>query len=254
MESDEGNNENLIRTVRVYVFDGSDGSLTGYHHADLSDKNVTEKSFNIRLGFSRHTIPADGHTCLFYAIANEGSAEGLKSLPAAVYDSETGRYVWTDDKEITQRELLELTFSGLPESKLTEGDPAAKDETGKKYSSSILPMAVKQEVVITKETENLTLPLRRSVGKMELYFAKGGIGEGDLYIGRGVYLYNIPTKGYLFPQDAPALESSEIAIGKVIKATLPTPHIRRTVCRSYVAALRIHHPTRMKSHNFTSTR
>ena len=50
MESDEGNNENLIRTVRVYVFDGSDGSLTGYHHADLSDKNVTEKSFNIRLG------------------------------------------------------------------------------------------------------------------------------------------------------------------------------------------------------------
>ena len=191
---------------------------------------------------------------MFYAIANEGSAEGLKSLPAAVYDSETGRYVWTDDKEITQRELLELTFSGLPESKLTEGDPAAKDETGKKYSSSILPMAVKQEVVITKETENLTLPLRRSLGKMELYFAKGGIGEGDLYIGRGVYLYNIPTKGYLFPQDAPALESSEIAIGKVIKATLPTPHIRRTVCRSYVAALRIHHPTRMKSHNFTSTR
>jgi hypothetical protein len=72
-------------------------------------------------------------------------------------------------------------------------------------------MAVKQEVVITKETENLTLPLRRSLGKMELYFAKGGIGEGDLYIGRGVYLYNIPTKGYLFPQDAPALESSEIA-------------------------------------------
>lgn len=65
MESDEGNNENLIRTVRVYVFDGSDGSLTGYHHADLSDKNVTEKSFNIRLGFSRHTIPADGHTCCF---------------------------------------------------------------------------------------------------------------------------------------------------------------------------------------------
>ena len=124
------------------------------------------------MGFSRHTIPADGHTCLFYAIANEGSAEGLKSLPVAVYDSETGRYVWTDDKEITQRELLELTFSGLPESKLTEGDPAAKDETGKKYSSSILPMAVKQEVVITKETENLTLPLRRSLGKMELYFAK----------------------------------------------------------------------------------
>ena len=37
-----------------------------------------------------------------------GSAEGLKSLPAAVYDSETGRYVWTDDKEITQRELLEI--------------------------------------------------------------------------------------------------------------------------------------------------
>ena len=254
MESDEGNNENLIRTVRVYVFDGSDGSLTGYHHADLSDKNVTEKSFNIRLGFSRHTIPADGHTCLFYAIANEGSAEGLKSLPAAVYDSETGRYVWTDDKEITQRELLELTFSGLPESKLTEGDPAAKDETGKKYSSSILPMAVKQEVVITKETENLTLPLRRSLGKMELYFAKGGIGEGDLYIGRGVYLYNIPTKGYLFSQDAPALESSEIAHRESDKATLPTPHIRRTVCRSYVAALRIHHPTRMKSHNFTSTR
>lgn len=35
------------------------------------------------------------------------------------------------------------------------------------------------------------------MAKLSLYFAKYGAGE--LYIDRGIYLYNVPEEGYLFP-------------------------------------------------------
>lgn len=213
METDGKDAENRIETVRVYVFDGNDSGarLVGYHYADLSGKNLTEISFDIRLGFSRYTIPDAGYECWFYAIANEKQAgEMSRGLPEAGFDSEKGGYVWKGESDgITPDVLAGVTFTKLPKSTLI-GEDTGKDETNKEYSAPVLPMAVVQKNVIRKDTETLTLPLERSVAKMELYFAKGGIGEGRLYIGRGLYLYNIPKKGYLFPKDDITLPADEI--------------------------------------------
>ena len=44
---------------------------------------------------------------------------------------------------------------------------------------------------------SVSISLTRSVAKMQLYFTTTGAGE--CYMGRGLYLYNEPKYGYLFP-------------------------------------------------------
>ena len=45
------------------------------------------------------------------------------------------------------------------------------------------------------------ITLMRSVAKLNLYFSKVGVDTDILYLGRGLYLYNVPQYGYLFPRN-----------------------------------------------------
>lgn len=175
--------ENQINTLRVYAF--QNGKLVGTRYTD----QITSlpHSFDMEL--------LKGETT-FYAIANEKEA-GL--LLTNNQEPEISL-----ENISTQQQLESLTFSKLPEAKyLSGGTEDSKDEFEKNYQTAVLPMTAKQSVQV-KATTPINLSLKRSVAKLQLYFAKANVadaGEGQLYMGRGLYLYNMPEYGYLFPKE-----------------------------------------------------
>ena len=145
-------------------------------------------------------LPTGTHT--FYTIANENAAGGLKinntgdtayNLPGSTDATEVDLETLT----VTPDDLESLTFSTLPAATyLSGGETNSKDETGKKYTSPLLPMVSKYTQQVTPNG-SVSISLTRSVAKMKFYFTTTGVGE--CYMGRGLYLYNEPEYGYLFP-------------------------------------------------------
>ena len=114
-------------------------------------------------------------------------------------------YIRVEGLEVTPDKLESLTFSRLPEAEyVSGGTETGKDETGKIYCSAIVPMTGKCRETVANDHQEIKLVLKRSVAKLNLYFAKADVtdaGKGQLYMGRGLYLYNIPEYGYLFPKE-----------------------------------------------------
>lgn len=185
-------NEYKIQTLRMYVF-SDDEKLLGYHYVDNTTGDQQTVTFTMKL-------PTGSHT--FYTIANENAAGGLKinntgdtayNLPGSTDATEVDLETLT----VTPDDLESLTFSTLPAATyLSGGDTNSKDETGKKYTSPLLPMVSKYTQQVTPNG-SVSISLTRSVAKMKFYFTTTGVG--DCYMGRGLYLYNEPKYGYLFP-------------------------------------------------------
>lgn len=192
LESEE--NEYKIQTLRMYVF-SDDGKLLGYHYVDNTTGDQQTVTFTLKL-------PTGSHT--FYTIANENAAGGLKinntgdtayNLPGSTDATEVDLETLT----VTPYDLESLTFSTLPAATYSSGgNTNSKDETGKKYTSPLLPMVRKYTQQVTPNG-SVSISLTRSVAKMKFYFTTTGVG--DCYMGRGLYLYNEPEYGYLFPRD-----------------------------------------------------
>lgn len=185
-------NEYKIQTLRMYVF-SDDEKLLGYHYVDNTTGDQQTVTFTMKLPTGTHT---------FYTIANENAAGGLKinntgdtayNLPGSTDATE----VDLEPLTVTPDDLESLTFSTLPAATyLSGGDTNSKDETGKKYTSPLLPMVSKYTQQVTPNG-SVSISLTRSVAKMKFYFTTTGVG--DCYMGRGLYLYNEPKYGYLFP-------------------------------------------------------
>ena len=185
-------NEYKIQTLRMYVF-SDDEKLLGYHYVDNTTGDQQTVTFTMKLPTGTHT---------FYTIANENAAGGLKinnigdtayNLPGSTDATEVDLETLT----VTPDDLESLTFSTLPAATyLSGGDTTSKDETGKKYTSPLLPMVSKYTQQVTPNG-SVSIFLTRSVAKMKFYFTTTGVGE--CYMGRGLYLYNEPEYGYLFP-------------------------------------------------------
>lgn len=187
-------NEYRIQTLRMYVF-SDDGKLLGYHYVDNIKGDQQTVTFTLKLPTGTHT---------FYTIANENAAGGLKinnigdtayNLPGSTDATEVDLETLT----VTPDDLESLTFSTLPVATyLSGGGTNSKDETDKKYTSPLLPMVSKYTQQVTPNG-SVSISLTRSVAKMKFYFITTGVG--DCYMGRGLYLYNEPEYGYLFPRD-----------------------------------------------------
>ena len=185
-------NEYKIQTLRMYVF-SDDEKLLGYHYVDNTTGDQQTVTFTMKLPTGTHT---------FYTIANENAAGGLKinntgdtayNLPGSTDATEVDLETLT----VTPDDLESLTFSTLPAATyLSGGETNSKDETGKKYTSPLLPMVSKYTQQVTPNG-SVSIFLTRSVAKMKFYFTTTGVG--DCYMGRGLYLYNEPKYGYLFP-------------------------------------------------------
>lgn len=185
-------NEYKIQTLRMYVF-SDDEKLLGYHYVDNTTGDQQTVTFTMKLPTGTHT---------FYTIANENAAGGLKinntgdtayNLPGSTDATEVDLETLT----VTPDDLESLTFSTLPAATyLSGGETNSKDETGKKYTSPLLPMVSKYTQQVTPNG-SVSISLTRSVAKMKFYFTTTGVG--DCYMGRGLYLYNEPEYGYLFP-------------------------------------------------------
>ena len=181
-----------IQTLRMYVF-SDDEKLLGYHYVDNTTGDQQTVTFTMKLPTGTHT---------FYTIANENAAGGLKinntgdtayNLPGSTDATEVDLETLT----VTPDDLESLTFSTLPAATyLSGGETNSKDETGKKYTSPLLPMVSKYTQQVTPNG-SVSISLTRSVAKMKFYFTTTGVG--DCYMGRGLYLYNEPKYGYLFP-------------------------------------------------------
>lgn len=185
-------NEYKIQTLRMYVF-SDDEKLLGYHYVDNTTGDQQTVTFTMKLPTGTH---------IFYTIANENAAGGLKinntgdtayNLPGSTDATEVDLETLT----VTPDDLESLTFSTLPAATyLSGGETNSKDETGKKYASPLLPMVSKYTQQVTPNG-SVSISLTRSVAKMKFYFTTTGVG--DCYMGRGLYLYNEPEYGYLFP-------------------------------------------------------
>lgn len=185
-------NEYKIQTLRMYVF-SDDEKLLGYHYVDNTTGDQQTVTFTMKLPTGTHT---------FYTIANENAAGGLKinntgdttyNLPGSTDATEVDLETLT----VTPDDLKSLTFSTLPVATyLSGGETNSKDETGKTYTSPLLPMVSKYTQQVTPNG-SVSISLIRSVAKMKFYFTTTGVG--DCYMGRGLYLYNEPEYGYLFP-------------------------------------------------------
>lgn len=182
--------ESAINTLRIYAF--YRGRLVGYHYS----KDVLQSTKQIIMQLPSGTVD-------IYAIVNEDAAGALKknnaedfALPGPVDGSEPD----LAKLGINEEDINSLTFSTLPEAELTSGNPTEKDENKKAYSAPYLPMVGKVSADLST-TASVTLGLTRSVAKLNLYFAKQGMLTDTVYMGRGLYLYNVPEYGYLMPRD-----------------------------------------------------
>ncbi len=188
-------NEYKIQTLRMYVF-SDDEKLLGYHYVNNTTGDQQTVTFTMKL-------PTGSHT--FYTIANERAAREIKKNNAEGFtfpeptNTESTIDLETLGRQISPDILKSLTFSELPKATyLSGGYTDSKDETGKKYTSPLLPMVSKYTQQVTPNG-SVSISLTRSVAKMKFYFTTTGVG--DCYMGRGLYLYNEPEYGYLFPRD-----------------------------------------------------
>lgn len=192
---DAGNPENQIKSLRVYIFSGSE--LVGYQPKTDIPENTASKTLEMQLCLSNKSIPNEGYPCTFYIITNEDAAGGLKSEGSTTADytlpeptQDTATRTWKLPEGTTEATFKNIKFTRLPEAALVDGSTQS-------YTNALLPMTAIHTENIKKSTQEITIPLQRSVAKLSLYFAKYGTGE--LYIDRGIYLYNVPEEGYLFP-------------------------------------------------------
>ena len=187
--------DSQVKTLRVYAF--QDGSPVGYYYGG---EDVPAHTFEWKLPKGE---------VWFYAVANEQEAGSLlceNKGDIFVLPGETAGGVHpVEGLEVTPDKLESLTFSRLPEAEyVSGGTETGKDETGKIYRSAIVPMTGKCRETVANDHQELKLVLKRSVAKLNLYCAKADVtdaGKGQLYMGRGLYLYNIPEYGYLFPKE-----------------------------------------------------
>lgn len=186
--------ESEIQTLRIYAF--QENELVGYHYMGNSSTGAS--------GTVSCTMRLPSGEVTFYTIANETAAGGLKQGNGNDYtllpgpETDNPQPVLKDIK-VTPDELKQITFSTLPEAVLTkDDDPNGVDENKKTYKGAVLPMATVQEATVSKNGK-VSITLKRSVAKLNLYFSKLGVNTDILYLGRGLYLYNVPQYGYLFP-------------------------------------------------------
>lgn len=184
--------ESEIQTLRIYAFQES--KLVGYHYMGNSSTGAS--------GTVSCTMRLPSGEVTFYTIANEAAAGGLKqgnendyTLPDPKTDNPQPEL---DQISVTPDELKQITFSTLPEAELTTNNSDEKDENNKKYKGAVLPMATEYKATVSKNG-TVRITLKRSVAKLNLYFSKLGVSIDQLYLGRGLYLYNVPQYGYLFP-------------------------------------------------------
>lgn len=178
--------ESQIESLRVYAF--REDELAGYYYGTATE-NIVMK------------LPSGD--ILFYAIANEQRAGELKQ--------DNGTSTWTfpgptdgpapnlENITVTAQQLEATTFSTLPQAELTSGTDDVIDETNKTYKGAVLPMTGKTKAAVSANS-TVQIKLTRSVAKLNLYFSKVGVETDKLYLGRGLYLYNVPQYGYLFPE------------------------------------------------------
>ena len=186
--------DSQVKTLRVYAF--QNGSPVGYYYGGES----------VQIHTVEWKLPKG--EIWFYAVANEKAVGELlceNKGDIFVLPGETvGGEHPAEGLEVTPDKLESLTFSRLPEAEyVSGGTEMGKDETEKIYHSAIVPMTGKYRETITRDDQEIKLVLERSVAKLNLYFAKADVtdaGEGQLYMGRGLYLYNMPEYGYLFPK------------------------------------------------------
>lgn len=184
--------ESEIQTLRIYAF--QENELVGYHYADNNSGDASGTVSCIM------QLPSGEVT--FYTIANEAAAGGLKqenrndyTLPVPKTDNPQPVL---KDIQVTPEELKQITFSTLPKAVLTTNNPDEIDENKKTYEGAVLPMATEYTATVSKNG-TVRITLKRSVAKLNLYFSKLGVSTDTLYLGRGLYLYNVPQYGYLFP-------------------------------------------------------
>ena len=142
----------------------------------------------------------------FYFIVNEKEAGDLKTDNREAFTAFPEPELLSDGTwnfkkmTLTEDDLKKLTFTKLPEATLQTGAPDAIDETGKTYQSPRLPMTavVAPSYRMSSNLPPIEVELLRSVGKLTFRFSK--TGQGALFMGRGMYLYNVPQYGYLFPK------------------------------------------------------
>lgn len=191
--------EYTINSVRIYAFQGDE--LVGYHHTPSFTTGSNMPTVAIE---DKMTLPTGRIT--FYTIVNEAAAGPLKQNNTdEVSTLPDASNIEASAATVTPNYLLSLTFSTLPSAKLASTNGSTpnldeKDETKNTYTSAILPMASVQPVSITSATTTVQLEVTRSVARLNLRFAKKEpTGEEyNVYMGRGLYLYNVPQYGYLF--------------------------------------------------------
>lgn len=184
--------ESEIQTLRIYAF--QENELVGYHYADNNSSDAS--------GTVSCTMRLPSGEVTFYTIANEADAGGLKlengndyTLPGPKTDNPQPVL---KDIQVTPDELKQITFSKLPAAELTTDNSDEKDENKKQYKGAVLPMGTEYKATVSKNG-TVRITLQRSVAKLNLYFSKLGVSTDTLYLGRGLYLYNVPQYGYLFP-------------------------------------------------------
>lgn len=187
--------ESEIQTLRIYAF--QENELVGYHYADNNSSDAS--------GTVSCTMRLPSGEVTFYTIANEADAGGLKlengndyTLPGPKTDNPQPVL---KDIQVTPDELKQITFSKLPAAELTTDNSDEKDENKKQYKGAVLPMGTEYKATVSKNG-TVRITLKRSVAKLNLYFSKLGVNTDTLYLGRGLYLYNVPQYGYLFPGKA----------------------------------------------------
>lgn len=172
--------EYTVATLRVYVVDAAGAA----HHYYIENSDEAQREFTVEVG----KLPAG--TTRFYVIANEGAAGELRLNNGATVS------LGPDTDPAT---LADITFSHLPQATLTSGDASAKDETGKAYRGAVLPMTGTLTRSLSGK-QDVGIELTRCVAKLYLHFAMIGDEGDEVYMGRGLYLYNQPQYAHLFPR------------------------------------------------------
>lgn len=193
--AEEDKPEYQIQSVRIYAFKGD--KLVGYHYTpSINAQTTTTIDANM-------TLPTGSID--FYTIVNESAAGELQqNNNGTKYDLPTPPADLTT-ANITPEQLKSITFSDLPTAKLASKGNSSnpKEETDNTYTRPVLPMATKQTVAISSTTTTVPLTMTRSVAKLNLRFAKiePTTEKYNVYMGRGMFLYNVPQYGYLFAKE-----------------------------------------------------
>lgn len=210
-----------IYTIRVYAFRRNQNKVEGYYYHNNTNNQIKHQ-FTM-------SVPSDYIN--FYFIVNEEEAGALKTDNTTAFTAfpepeKLSDGTWNFKKmTLTEDDLKKLTFTKLPEATLKTGDPNAIDETNKKYQSPRLPMTavVAPSYRMSSNLPPIEVELLRSVGKLTFRFSQ--TGQGELFMGRGMYLYNVPQYGYLFPKEHADLETLPTSgyIGRKEATSPPNP-------------------------------